>query len=82
MAKKEIHNETKKKSKKQCKVEHKGTTYVCVLKEGKVTVRVERTARGQKLIAGVFDRETREWINEGTNAALPRTVKHEVERVF
>ena len=70
------------KNRTQKKVIYKGNTFICALKGGKVTVRIQRTARGQVLLAGVFDVQNRMWQNENHSAPLPSFVKKEVEATF
>lgn len=59
-------------------VEYRGEKYVATEKEGKVIVRIERTARGQNVLAGVFDPKQRTWQNDD----LPRSVKEQIETKY
>ncbi|MBR3254162.1 hypothetical protein IKF88_00295 [Candidatus Saccharibacteria bacterium] len=70
------------KNRTQKKVEYRGSTFIGTLKGGKVAVRVQRTARGQALLAGIFDVQNRSWQNENHSAPLPSFVKNEIEENF
>lgn len=59
-------------------IEYHGEKYVATEKEGKVVVRTERTARGQNVLAGVFDPKQRTWQNDN----LPRFVKEQIETKY
>ena len=73
---------SKKRAPQSKTVEHKGSTYTGTLNNGKVTVRVQRTARGQNSIAGTFDPKTRLWSNVQHRVPLPDFVRGEIEQTF
>lgn len=60
----------------------KGTTYKCVLKNGKVTVRAPRTAKGQTLVSGVYDTVTKRWHNDNGDGTLPNVIKQQVQTFY
>ena len=66
------------KNSKQKTIEYTGARYMGILKEGKVHVRVKRTARGQNMLVGVFDPAEGFWHND----TLPLFVRHEIEDCF
>ena len=66
------------KNSKQKTIEYKGARYMGILKEGKVHVRVKRTARGQNMLVGVFDPIDGFWHND----TLPLPVKLQMEAIF
>lgn len=70
------------KKHKQKRVEYKGNIYVGTLSGGKVAVRIQRTACGQNMLAGIFDVQERSWQNEKRGIPLPYFVKHEIESAF
>ena len=61
---------------------HRGKAYRCILRSGKVTVRLQRTAHGQSVVAGTYDLVNDKWENENSKAHLPGYVKQEVEKFF
>ncbi len=63
------------KSKKPMQVVIGGIAYYCSREDGKIKVRIARTARGQNLIAGVYDLSTKTWHNDNSNAPLPQKAK-------
>ena len=64
------------------KITYKGNVYVGTLRDGKVKVCAERTARGQNLLVGTFDIYTHSWHNESRSAPLPPPVKETIESTF
>lgn len=73
---------SKKRAPQSKTVEYKGSTYTGTLNNGKVAVRIQRTARGQSSIAGTFDPKTRLWSNDNRSVPLPDSVRGEIERAF
>lgn len=63
---------------KPMKVEVNNVVYHCTRKNGKITVRIARTARGQSLIAGIYDTEDGIWFNENNNTPLPSSAKNKI----
>ena len=70
------------KKHRQKKIGYKNNIFTGTLRGGKVSVRVQRTACGQNLLAGVFDVDTQTWQNENRSAPLPTPVKREIETAF
>ena len=68
-----------KTSAKRKTINYKGDEYIGVLKCGKVRVFIERTARGQQILIGVYDPTTTTWCDK---AMLPTFVKEEIECAF
>lgn len=64
------------------KITYREKKYICTPRNGKVTVRVERTAHGQNFIAGTFDTMKKIWENETLKTHLPDHVKAQVETIF
>ncbi len=64
------------------KIAHRGKIYICSVRNGKVTVRLQRTACGQNVIAGTFNMVNGNWENESNKAHLPKYVKSEIEKSF
>lgn len=52
---------------------HNNTKYIGYLRNGIVTVRVQRTAQGMMLVAGTYDVATKKWM-DGKKNAVPRQV--------
>lgn len=52
-----------------------GATYTCSRKNGKITVRTTRTARGQNLVAGVYDIAEGVWYNDSGDNSLSKKAK-------
>ena len=52
-----------------------GVAYQCTFKNGKITVRTDRTARGQNMVAGVYDTVTKTWHNDSNGGPLPKKAK-------
>lgn len=71
-----------KNNRKTLKVTYKGFTYVGTRKGNTVSVRTERTARGQSLIAGVLDLTHKAWHNDNGETPLPAYVRDAFERSF
>ena len=67
---------------KPMQIEVNGTTYQCTRKNGKVTVRTARTAKGQNMIAGVYDIASNAWHNDNGSASLPPSVKDHIVRLM
>ena len=67
---------------KQKKIEYRGITYVGIIKGGSVSVRSERTDRGQNLLMGTYNVSKNTWHNEDQNGALPEYIKKEIEKSF
>ncbi|MBR2710679.1 hypothetical protein IKF02_03590 [Candidatus Saccharibacteria bacterium] len=67
------------RSKKVKNFDHKGVTYVGSLRANKVTVRVERTARGQNCVVGIYDVTNKNWHNVKN---LPKTAREYFEKIF
>ncbi|MBO7132101.1 hypothetical protein J6V85_02465 [Candidatus Saccharibacteria bacterium] len=63
------------------KVVFGGVTYTCLRKDGKVVVRTTRTAKGQNLLAGVYDIASKTWHNDNGDNSLPSAVKEHIARV-
>lgn len=74
--------EAPKKKSAVRKINFRGIIYFVEAKKGKVFVRVNSTAHGQKLLAGVFNPATKSWQNESIAVALPKDVRVEVERLY
>lgn len=69
-----------RKKQRQAKTITKGgKTYTGTLYNGKVTVRMQRTAHGQSTVAGVLTVETGEWQND---KLMPKAIKREFEKSF
>lgn len=81
MAKQKQTSKQKQKS-RQRSIDYKGVTYTFISRDGKITVKAKRTARGQKQIAGVFDLVERTWQSGKKNTPLPRFVQAKVETLF
>lgn len=62
------------------KVTCNGDIYVGVLKDGKVTVKVQRTANGQLIKAETFVIETQTWRQDGKRYGVPAEVKAKFEK--
>ncbi len=60
-------------------IEYRGEKYIATEKEGKIKVKVERTAHGQNVLVGVFDPKGRTWHNDKD---LPRSVKEQIETKY
>lgn len=72
----------KTRTQKQKTIHYKDNKYVGILKSGKVRVYVERTARGQHILAGILNLGTRLWENESKGTPLPMEVRHTFEETF
>ena len=56
--------------------------YDCTLKNGKATIRSQRTAQGQAVIAGTYNLLEKKWENESSKNFVPIYIKTEVEKFF
>ena len=63
-------------------ISYRDKSYHCERKNGKIYVKVERTARGQDLIAGIYSLVWGLWEEEGCKAPLPKKVKKTVEDLY
>ncbi|MBR0430720.1 hypothetical protein IJJ05_00290 [Candidatus Saccharibacteria bacterium] len=66
----------------QRKIRYGNTTYTTDCQDGKVTVRFQRTARGQTLIAGIYNITEKTWCSEERNGPLPSSVKDTIAKLF
>lgn len=66
----------------QRKIRYNNITYTTDYKDGKVTVRFQRTARGQALIAGIYNIAEKTWCNEERNGPVPSSVKDSIAKLF
>lgn len=67
---------------KPTKIVFGGVTYTCLRKNGKVMVRTTRTAKGQNLLAGVYDIASDTWHNDNGDNSLPTAVKNHIARIM
>ena len=67
---------------KPTQVEIDGVNYTCSRKNGKVTVRTTRTARGQNLVAGVYDIAEGVWYNDNGDSSLSKKAKDFIARIM
>lgn len=64
------------------KVTHKGATYLCAKKNGKVTVKIARTASGQNLVAGVYDINSESWHHDNGQIPFPKEAKATIAKLY
>ena len=69
-------------SKKQKTISYNGTTYIGAMKNGKLTVRAHRTARGQGFIAGSYDFTAGTWDMQNPKVPFPNEVRNEMIKAF
>ncbi|MBQ3474025.1 hypothetical protein IJH24_01170 [Candidatus Saccharibacteria bacterium] len=67
---------------KPMKIEINGTEYLCSKKNGKITVRTSRTAKGQSLVAGVYDIANGVWHNDNGDGSLPAKAKEYIAKLL
>ncbi len=67
---------------RQRKIQYNNTIYTTDYKDGKVTVYLQRTAPGQKLIAGIYNVAEKTWCSEERNGPLPTSIKYSIEKLF
>lgn len=67
------------KSCKQKKIEYRRKVYILNFEGGKVKVRQEHTAPGQRMICGIFDIANNHWQNDDS---IPNHLKMEIEKEF
>ncbi|MBR3175969.1 hypothetical protein IKF26_01025 [Candidatus Saccharibacteria bacterium] len=64
------------------KITHNGITYSCLRKNGKITVRISRTAKGQNIIVGVYDIINGTWHNDNSDVPLTEKTKEKILNHF
>ncbi|MBQ3465276.1 hypothetical protein IJH15_03660 [Candidatus Saccharibacteria bacterium] len=67
---------------KPMRVDIDGVTYTCSRKNGRITVRTSRTAKGQNLVAGVYDIAEGVWYNDCGDGSLSRKAKEVIARLM
>ncbi len=67
---------------KPMRIDIDGVSYTCSRKNGKITVRTTRTARGQALVAGVYDISEGTWSNGNNSNSLPKKAKDQIAKLL
>ena len=67
---------------RKIRVTYNGDEFIGIEKAGKVHVRVERTARGQNILAGIFNPKNKSWHNDNGTVPLPMFVKEQIELLY
>ena len=67
---------------KQKKFIDRGRVFSATARNGKVKVKLERTARGQNITVGTLNLEERKWENTGGKAYLPTHIRVNIEKIF
>ncbi len=71
-----------KQPKKKNFISKGGRLYKCFLRGNKVTVKLQRTAQGQSVVAGTYNLFDNQWENETGKIHVPKDVKLKVENFF
>lgn len=71
-----------KSTPKQRAIKHKDRQYHCEKRNGKIIVRAEMTACGQKIIAGIYNLAQNLWESGKYKAPLPKEVKQAIEEIY
>ncbi len=66
----------------EVKVRYRRTEYLCTKKDGKITVRCERTANGQNMVTGIYNIEEGTWYRGHAGNTLESGAKREILEKF